>query len=507
MTELDQLRRRGVEILVAVSWLTTAVLLVYGLASGSDHAFPLLFAGCLANLAPSVMLFRRRHDESARLVVGTLAAIQPALGVFALSGHPWQMDAHMYFFVALAALTILCDWRPIALASALVAVHHIFLEVIAPAWVFAGAGNLGRVVFHAIAVLLQLAILGYISVRLRALVEGQAEARAESDRLAAVADTRRCEAEAALAAMRAAEARAADERARREATERNAGIARRGEMLALAEGFQQSVAQIVGGVSAAADDLDHSARTLHALALRSASDIDETARTAARSSGAAESLAVGIRALSTSIVEIAGRVDEQAQLSGDARAMSASGADAVAALAGRAGDITGFADGIHEIAARTNLLALNATIEAARAGEVGRGFAVVANEVKSLAGQASGATQAIRSLAGTVEGGANQAQGSLAEIAARVAALAGTAEAIRSAVDRQRETARAIESTAQDTARDALGMADRIGAVARAANDTERLSDRVAEAASGLSHTAQALQRATAEFVQQLQVA
>ena len=45
----------------------------------------------------------------------------PALGVYLLQGHAWQMDGHMYFFVALAALTVLCDWRPIVLASALIA--------------------------------------------------------------------------------------------------------------------------------------------------------------------------------------------------------------------------------------------------------------------------------------------------------------------------------------------------------------------------------------------------
>lgn len=50
---------------------------------------------------------------------------------------------------------------------------------------------------------------------------------------------------------------------------------------------------------------------------------------------------------------------------------------------------------IGAVASETNLLALNATIEADRAGEAGKGFAVVAGEVKSLAGQASGATRNI----------------------------------------------------------------------------------------------------------------
>jgi methyl-accepting chemotaxis protein len=507
LPEIERLQLRGIEILVISSWVVTFALFACGTVLGGQQTVMILLAGLLANAAPTVVMARRRHDLPALMVVGTLAAIQPALAVYALTGHPWQMDGHMYFFVALSALTILCDWRPIALASGIIAVHHLVLQLIMPSWVFTGGGDFGRVLFHALAVILQFAVLGYLTLRLRQLMTDHAAARAEGQRLVEVADTRRREAETAMAAIRAAEAREAAERSRRESIERDAAEVRRSEMLALAGAFQQSVAAVVRGVSEAAKDLDQSAHALNTLAGRASRELAETAETATRSSHTAETLAVNIRELTASVGAIAESVDEQARLSGEARDLSASGESAVRTLAGRADAIASFADSIHDIASRTNLLALNATIEASRAGEAGRGFAVVAQEVKSLASQSTGATNEIRNLAGTVEGGATTARDALAEIAGMVTALASAAEQIRTTVDTQRETTRDIELTARDTARDAMGISDRIGSVARAASDTEQLSGRVSAAASGLSSTALDLQRATERFVTQLQAA
>ena len=505
--ELDRLRMRGIDVLVGASCLSSALIVLIALASGSDQAGTLLGALLAANVLPVLMTLHRRFDYQARLVVGTLAAAIPAIGVFALNGHGWQMDAHMYFFVALAALTILCDWRPIALASGLIALHHLVFEYFAPEWVFTGSGNFGRVLFHALAVILQLAVLSYLTVRLARLMTEQSLARAESERLAVVADTRRREAEAAVEAIRAAEARESAERARREASERDAAQDRRREMLALAAAFQGSVAAVVRGVSDSAGELDRSAHELAGLAHRASGDLAETAATASQSSQAAETVAAGVHDLSASIAAIAARADEQAALSGDAHAISASGETTMRTLSDRADTITGFAQSIQEIAARTNLLALNATIEAARAGDVGRGFAVVAHEVKLLANQAGAATDEIRHLAGTVQSGASVAHRSLGEIASTVAEVARAAEAIRAQVDSQRETARAIEAHARDTANGANRMADRLSAVVHVAGETERLSGSVSTAASGLSAGAAELERATARFVEQLHAA
>lgn len=501
--EVIALRQRGALILVATSWVAVLCLFLFAMMFATDRAMPIILIGAAANILPTAMILRQRIDRTARLVICTLAAIQPALIVYALGGHAWQLDGHMYFFVALAALTILCDWRPIALASLLIALHHLVLQVAMPEWVFTGTGDFSRVLFHAAAVVMQASMLIYITTVIRTTMQRQAEARAVSEHAAQVAELRRGEAEAAMQASVAANRRAAEEHERRTAleTEAEAAAIRRGDMRQLARAFQENMASMVSAVGKAAAEMDQLGRALLDTAQRSSRESAVTADSASLTSVSAEMLADRLYQLSTSITAIAASADEQARRSDDATSISAAGRDAVRALTERSRAITGFADSIHEIAARTNLLALNATIEAARAGDVGRGFAVVANEVKLLAGQAASATDEIRTLAGSVDQGADIAHGALGEIAGMVADLATAAQSIREAVDLQRETATAINVTARDTAMGAEAMARQVVGAASMANATEQLSDRVASAASELSHTARELDDATERFV------
>lgn len=507
VAELDTLRRRGVRILAASGWASALALFIVGKAVGSPDTWFVFLLAALVNALPTLMALKRRHDDQARLCVGTLAAIHPALGVFLLQNHPWQMDAHMFFFVGLGALAVLCDWRPILLASGLIAAHHLVLDIVTPTLVFAGEGNIGRVLVHAVAVVLEAVVLIYLAESQRRLLLQQNEARVESDRAKDRAEADRARAEAAHRSAQIAGERESDERGRREAFEREMADRRRAELFALADGFQTSIADIVAAVGTASSQLEDSARLLDGIVRGATTKTNATAASAASSSRNASLLAERLRDLTASIGSIAANVDQQAQLSGSARDVSATCHGAVDALAGHTGAIGGFADSIQTIAGQTNLLALNATIEAARAGEAGRGFAVVAQEVKQLASQATRATEQIRTLAGDSRSRADGAKDALGQISSMVKDLAGAAQAIRGQVEHQRQTAAAIEEAARETAAGAVEMADEVGEMGRVVNETEALSGEVSAAASSLSRTAQALASATDRFIRELKAA
>ena len=504
---LDAIRLQGVRAIAAGGWIATLWLAVMGWMLGRSDAPLVLGIAVMANIAPTLMAVRSRRDMQARLIAGTLAAVHPALAVYLLSGHVWQMDAHMYFFVALAGLAVLCDWRPILLASGLIAAHHLLIGFLAPEWAFSGGGSFGRTIVHAVAVVLQFAIMSWLVMRLRTLTVAQHEQQDRAEALTLDADKGRADAESAARIARAAEIRAQHEQTRRETVETEADARRRADLATLADTLQASVGDVVDAIRHASLSLDSSSGALGELARKASRDTADTAVAATQSSSGAEKLASNLHDFTATIGSIVERIDRQASLSADARAASRAGHDAVQALSARTDSIARFAETIHAISTRTNLLALNATIEAARAGETGRGFAVVAHEVKLLASQAAQASGEIQALSSTVRVGADVADGALGEMAGSIAELSDTAAALRASVDQQRQTATAIEVTAADTALGATFMAQQSRAVADVAAETEKLSDAVASDARTLAQSAERLTATTDAFIARLRAA
>ncbi|PSJ38966.1 methyl-accepting chemotaxis protein [Allosphingosinicella deserti] len=507
MAELDDLRRRGVRLLALCGCLCTAVFALiiplFGLADG--HVA--LIVSALINIPVCRDALQNKYDGESRIGVGVMAALQPAILVFLLRGSAWQMDMHMYFFVCLAALTLLCDWRPIGVASIIVAVHHVLASLFSPEWAFTGSGAVGRILVHALAVALQFLVLAQVTSRLGMLVASQVESRARSERLAESAAEARRNAEAALARAQASEAVAAAERKRREDGQRIAEAARAADMRRIAAEFETSVSGIVRAVGSAAGELQNTAGTLVDLARQGQRKAASVAAGAGQSSLAVRDMAERSTSLARSIEQIAANAGHQTRLSLGAHARTSAGETALHDLSERVNDIDSFAEQIATVAKNTNLLALNAAIEAARAGSAGAGFAVVASEVKQLANQSRHATAEIRDLVGSVGAGASNVEQALVEIVGVVDQLGAAAEIIRAAVAEQQETTQRLNASAAEAAASAAAIASEVEEVAATAHSAERLADLVNGSAERLNESASHLERATIHFLETLRTA
>jgi methyl-accepting chemotaxis protein len=508
MNELNNLRVRGVLLLTILGWGATAALLLLTLLLDLQHELLPVAISAAINLIPSYFAVQERYDISAGASLGVMAAVQPALLIFMMQGHPWQMEAHMFFFVGLAALTLVCDWRPIAVAVGVTAVHHLLLSYVAPEWVFIGSGELLRVMLHALAVSLVLGVLGPMMIHMGRLFVKQAEARVASESSAAEAVQSAASAKQALETARVALEQVETEREKRmEVERRGMADARRDELLALAAAFEGSIAKVVQSVGAAAEQLERAAGSMHRFAHNAGEQSANAAREAESASQSAMRVSASVSDLSKSILSIAATADQQAELGIAARGASRTGEEVIRALAERAANIDAFVGLIQGVASQTNMLALNATIEAARAGDAGRGFGVVAAEVKALASQAHDATGQITGIVSGISGGAAEADEVIGQVSRAMAELEQAATKMRSVIGDQSSVATLIEQSAVDSAAGATQIAQRIGEVAKAAGEAVQFSDEIQASATGLTKVAQGLKSATDEFLSQLRAA
>ena len=74
MSSLDSLRRRGLRSLVGMGWLCIPSLLILGRALSSPNIGFAVAVAAAANVVPTIMVLRRRHDAAARLSVASSAS-------------------------------------------------------------------------------------------------------------------------------------------------------------------------------------------------------------------------------------------------------------------------------------------------------------------------------------------------------------------------------------------------------------------------------------------------
>jgi methyl-accepting chemotaxis protein len=347
-------------------------------------------------------------------------------------------EFHFGVFVSLSFLLLYRDWRPIILAAAVIAVHHLaFDRLQAMGWgVYClNQPDLLRVLLHAGYVVSQTTLLVYIAHRMRV----DAMQGAELGKL-----VREVSGDGHISL---------DVRGIKTKTEYGSSL-----KLSLEQLHQTMVVvrESVGSIQTASAEIAAGSNDLSQRTEQAATNLEKTSSSMSQVTGNVRQTAESARTAN----QLASSAADVAQRGGQVVTQVVSTMGDINESSKKIADIIGVIDGI---AFQTNILALNAAVEAARAGEQGRGFAVVAGEVRSLAQRSASAAREIKALiTNSVE---------KVESGARLVADAGR--------------------TMQEIVASVQRVTDVIGEITSAANEQSAGLDAVTQAVSELDSTTQ----------------
>jgi methyl-accepting chemotaxis protein len=292
-----------------------------------------------------------------------------------------------------------------------------------------------------------------------------------------------------------------------QAEEQKAKEARTAEIENLISGFDNSMAQMLGAVSAAATEMEHTASAMTATSATTNAKSTAIAAASEEASTNVQTVAGAAEELASSIQEIRRQVEQSTNVTLKATQTAQDASDRIEGMSSAAKQIGEVVTLIQDVAEQTNLLALNATIEAARAGDAGKGFAVVASEVKELANQTARATEEISQQISAVQASTDEAVTAIHEVTTTVNEISEISGAIASSIEQQQEATVEISSNVQEAASSSNEVTSNVSGVSSAAQESAGAATQVQAAAGELAGQSESLKSTVDKFLKDVRAA